>query len=70
MSEIRRYIVVNQEGDDVGAEHDTFDEAQTMAVDLANVWQGERHFAVLTNVYERTDSELAWATNGSEVWPS
>ncbi|MGI6797905.1 hypothetical protein [Gordonia sihwensis] len=60
MAEIRKYILVNINDEEVGDYYDTLEEAKRAA---------GRDYAVAAHVYEYSDSELLWTPNGDDRWP-
>lgn len=63
MSEIRKYVLIDTDGQEQSGEYDTFAEAEREAIKAGNV-------AVVAYVYEYSDQELVWTPNGDIVWPS
>ena len=63
MSEIYRYVVVDDRDNADDCEHISFAEA----VDAANA--RNEPAAVVRRVYTFDDSELVWTTTGDTIWP-
>lgn len=63
MSEIRTYVLVNDDDEYVSDEFDTLDEAKN-EVSFRN-----EPFAIVALVYTFEDSELVWTPDGGKVWP-
>lgn len=61
MSDIYTYVVVDEQGQYVGEELDTFDEAKNSAIQHGNS-------AVVMITYTFDDSELLWTPNGEDTW--
>jgi hypothetical protein len=62
MSEILRYVLVNEQDVEGDWEYSTFDEAKSDA-------QKTGHLAVIQRTYTYDDSELVWAPNNADTWP-
>lgn len=61
MSEIRRYELVNLDGEEEGVEFDDYSQALEAAT--------KSGFAIQANIYEYSDHELVWTPDGSDQWP-
>lgn len=65
--EIVIYAVMDADEQYVGEDHDHFADARNDALQRAEA-TGRPH-AVITQVFQLDDSELAFTTDGSDVWP-
>jgi hypothetical protein len=63
MSEIRTYVLVNEDDEYVSDEFDTLDEAKN-EISFRN-----EAYAIVSLVYTFEDSELVWTPDGGNVWP-
>lgn len=64
---IEVYKVVNDQDQDWAGPFTDFDEAAEYARDE---WIRNRdHYAVIAEIFEYTDSEFCYATNGADTWP-
>lgn len=61
MSEIRRYVLVDEDDNEQDHEYDRYEDAEREAT-----MQG---FAIVARTYEYADSELVWTPDGSDTWP-
>jgi len=61
MSEIRKYVLVDANDQELAGEFEHFDDAQREAA--------RSGYAVVAQIYEYSDSELVWTPDGSDIWP-
>jgi hypothetical protein len=61
MSEIRRYVLVNEDDHEEDFEYWSYAEAERAAKRVGS--------AIIARTYEFADSELAWTPDGGDVWP-
>ena len=61
MSEIRRYVLVDQNDVEEDYEYDNYQEAYHNA--------NKRNMAVIARIYVYEDSELVCTPDGSDTWP-
>lgn len=61
MSEIRRYVLVDEDDNEQDYEYDSY----RAALDAAR----EYGCAIVARTYEYADSELVWTPDGGDTWP-
>lgn len=60
--EITRYVVSDEDGNELDTEYDTLDDARSAA-------QSYGDCAVIERTYVYDDSQLVWTPNGGDTWP-
>lgn len=61
MSELRRYVLVDADDNELEPEYVTYEVARAAAE--------EQGCALIARTYEYADSELVWTPDGGDIWP-
>jgi len=63
---IERFIVVDSNGETIAEDFDTYDEARSFT---HKFYGSDQRVAIVARIFEYSDSELVWTSDGSNSWP-